>query len=152
MEPIATPVTVNDQGLLTAQVTGIAPGEYNASIALTPKETSPPPVPPPTTPQFKDTAGHWAEPFINGLAQTGLIQGFPDRTFRPDKPFNRAQFASLLTAAFDLPLVREAITFIDVYPKYWAAERITQAYRMGILSGYPNRAFRPNLNVSKIQV
>ncbi|MEM8641786.1 MAG: family 10 glycosylhydrolase [Cyanobacteria bacterium P01_G01_bin.54] len=160
MEPIATPitvtpVTVNDQGVLTAQVTGIAPGEYNASITLTALETpspSPEPPPPATTPQFKDTAGHWAEPFINGLAQTGLIQGFPDRTFRPDKPFNRAQFASLLAAAFDLPLVREAISFIDVYPKYWAAESITRAYRMGVLSGYPNQAFRPNLNVTKIQV
>ncbi|NEO84467.1 MAG: family 10 glycosylhydrolase [Spirulina sp. SIO3F2] len=154
MEPIATTVTVNEQGVLTAQLTGVEPGDYTASITLTtPEAPTSPPTPAPTPPpQFKDTAGHWAEPFIRGLAQTGLIRGFPDNTFRPDKPFNRAQFASLLAAAFQLPVVREAITFRDVYPKYWAAESIAKAYQMGILSGYPNRAFRPNLAVTKIQV
>lgn len=144
MEPIATQVTVDENGRLTAQVSGVKPGRYNATLTLTTAESPEPSL-------FKDVVGHWAEPFITGLANTGLIQGFPDGTFRPNQPFNRAQFASLLKGAFALPFVREAIDFVDVYPKFWAAPSIIKTYRMGIISGFPNRTFRPNLGVTKVQ-
>ena len=50
--------------------------------------------------RFPDITNHWARPFIEGLAERNIVSGFPDGTFRPDKPTTRAQFAALLTAIF----------------------------------------------------
>lgn len=44
-----------------------------------------------------DITAHWAEGPIRILASGSLIGGYPDRTFRPDRQVNRAEFASLLT-------------------------------------------------------
>lgn len=43
--------------------------------------------------KFKDTAGHWAEKAIEEITNAGIMNGFPDGTFRPDEPLTRAQMA-----------------------------------------------------------
>ncbi|MEQ8963923.1 MAG: S-layer homology domain-containing protein [Coleofasciculus sp. C2-GNP5-27] len=53
-----------------------------------------------STPRFPDIQNHWARSFIEGLAQAGMISGFPDGRFRPNDPMSRAQFAALLQNAF----------------------------------------------------
>ena len=40
---------------------------------------------------FSDTKGHWAEDLINQAAQNGLIQGYPDGTYRPNNYITRAE-------------------------------------------------------------
>ena len=56
---------------------------------------------PATAANFVDIQRHWARPFIEALAQENLINGFSDRTFKPDQPVTRAQFAAMLQQAFD---------------------------------------------------
>jgi hypothetical protein len=36
---------------------------------------------------------HWAYDAVNELARRGVLNGFPDSTFQPNKPLTRAQFA-----------------------------------------------------------
>lgn len=43
--------------------------------------------------KFKDTSGHWAEKAIDEITNAGIMNGFPDGTFRPDEPMTRAQVA-----------------------------------------------------------
>ena len=64
--------------------------------------------------QSSDTAGNWAEPFIQVLVQKGIIAGYPDGTFKPDRPVTRAEFAALLNKAFDLSPTKESSSFADV--------------------------------------
>ena len=45
---------------------------------------------------FKDTKGHWAESSINLLSELGIINGYADGTFKPDKPITRAEVATML--------------------------------------------------------
>lgn len=45
---------------------------------------------------FKDIAGHWAHDKIEKAKQLGLMNGFPDGTFQPDKPVSRAELAVVL--------------------------------------------------------
>lgn len=45
--------------------------------------------------KFKDTSGHWAEKAIEEITDAGIMNGFPDGTFRPDQPLTRAQMAQL---------------------------------------------------------
>ncbi len=59
--------------------------------------------PPPATPTFDDTEGHWASNWIEALRSTGLTSGYPDGTFRPDSPVTRAEMAVFIVNAFGLP-------------------------------------------------
>lgn len=43
-----------------------------------------------------DITGHWAEKDIQRAIQRGLLKGYPDGTFQPDKPVTRAELAVIL--------------------------------------------------------
>lgn len=43
-----------------------------------------------------DITGHWAENAIRRAISRGLIQGYPDGSFQPDKPVTRAELAVIL--------------------------------------------------------
>ena len=45
--------------------------------------------------EFKDTKGHWGEQDIDFLVEKGLMQGYPDGTFQPDRALTRAEYASM---------------------------------------------------------
>lgn len=101
---------------------------------------------------FPDIQGNWAQAFIEALASRGIIQGFPDGTFRPNAPVTRAQFAAMIRQAFDQPLERPATQFSDIPANFWALEAIQEAYRMGFIEGYPNNIFLPDQNIPRVQV
>jgi uncharacterized lipoprotein YddW (UPF0748 family) len=101
-------------------------------------------------PTFPDIQGHWSQRFIEALTDRGIISGFPDGTFQPDRPLSRAQFAALIAKAFDQPKVWENQDFADVPSWHWAAPAIRETYESGFLSGYPNRQFRPDLGILRI--
>jgi murein DD-endopeptidase MepM/ murein hydrolase activator NlpD len=62
--------------------------------------------PPPAsaTPVFNDIDGHWAEAWIEASSNAGITSGYPDGSFRPANPVNRAEMAVFLVAAFGLPI------------------------------------------------
>lgn len=43
-----------------------------------------------------DITGHWAEEDIRRCMEQGLMQGYPDGSFQPDKPVTRAELAVIL--------------------------------------------------------
>lgn len=54
-------------------------------------------------PQYKpepaavdDITGHWAEKSIRRCIKRGLLRGYPDGSFQPDKPVTRAELAVIL--------------------------------------------------------
>jgi hypothetical protein len=100
---------------------------------------------------LSDYTSNWAEPFIKVLIDKNIIVGYPDGTFKPDKPVTRAEFAALLNKAFDLQPIRESRSFKDVPANYWAAAVIDKAYRSGFLAGYPNGTFSPSQNIIRIE-
>jgi hypothetical protein len=101
---------------------------------------------------FPDIQGNWAQAFIEALASRGIIQGFPDGTFRPNAPVTRAQFAAMIRQAFEQPLERPATQFADIPANFWALDAIQEAYRMGFMEGYPNNIFLPDQNIPRVQV
>ncbi|MGI0495468.1 glycoside hydrolase family 10 protein [Alkalinema pantanalense CENA528] len=103
-------------------------------------------------PAFRDLSGHWAAACITNLSETGLISGYPDRTFRPDAEVSRAAFAAMVTKAFpQVAAVRSAQSFSDVPASFWGAAAIQQAYRAGFFSGFPDGSFRPNAPITRAQ-
>ena len=45
--------------------------------------------------RFDDTVNHWAEEEIEFVTDRGLMKGYLDGTFRPDKPLTRAEYATM---------------------------------------------------------
>lgn len=108
----------------------------------------------PSATVFSDVpANFWASPFIQALAQKNAIAGFPDGTFKPDRPVQRAEFAAMLEKAFNQNAVRQLSSagFSDVPADYWGAAAIREAYETGFMSGYPGNVFQPNQEILKVQ-
>ena len=100
---------------------------------------------------FSDVSNHWSRPFIEALAQNKIVNGFPDGTFKPNQPVTRAEFATLVQAAFRSKDIRESRKFNDVSNNYWASPAIEKAYSTGFMSGYPNNMFRPQEQIPRVQ-
>ncbi|WP_414549397.1 S-layer homology domain-containing protein [Anabaena sp. CCY 0017] len=103
-------------------------------------------------PGFTDISGHWAEPFIRGLASMNLTHGFADGSYQPDQPMTRAQYAALVAVAFNPTPKRPAPDFVDVSPDFWAYKALQIAASSGFVSGFGDRTFRPAQNVQRLQV
>lgn len=103
---------------------------------------------------FPDTEGHWAQSFIQTLAERDIVTGYLDGTFRPENSVNRDEFAAILRQAFSQEPTREISSgevYQDVPADYWAAPAIEEAYQMGFMQGYPGGFFRPNQPVSRVE-
>ncbi len=104
-----------------------------------------------TNTSFSDIGEHWARDFIEALVSRGLVNGFPDGTFRPDLPMSRAQYAAIITKIFQPPKINFTSNFTDISPDFWANQAIAQATSMGFLYGFPDGSFRPRQNLTRIQ-
>lgn len=108
-------------------------------------------IPPPIA--FNDVPNNfWGRRFIDVLSSRGILKGFPDYSFRPNQPVNRAEFAAILQEVFDQELAKNAIAFQDVRASFWATPAIAQAITAGFLKGYPKKTFKPQQNISRVQV
>ena len=104
--------------------------------------------------QFSDiSTNFWAGEPINKLASSGIISGFPDRTFKPNLPVSRAEFSTMLVNGLNLqnaPAANQQI-FKDVPGNYWASANIDKAYNKGLVNGYPDDTFKPQCQVSRAE-
>lgn len=53
-----------------------------------------------TTSVFKDIKGHWAEKTITDMVKKGILDGYPDGTFRPQEPVKVDQFIKMLILSY----------------------------------------------------
>ncbi len=101
---------------------------------------------------FKDVpAGYWAKTYIEALASKNIIAGFPDGSFKPNEPVTRAQFAAIVTKAFQPQAKTQGTQFTDVKSNFWAYEAIQSASKGGFVSGYPDRTFKPAQQIQRVQ-
>ncbi|MFD2116190.1 S-layer homology domain-containing protein [Paenibacillus yanchengensis] len=86
---------------------------------------------------FKDVSEtHWAKDEISSMVQLGVIEGYANNTFQPDKKITREEFAKLITSSFylDLPPADEQPTFVDISVERWSFAAIEAA--KDFLTGY----------------
>jgi hypothetical protein len=91
---------------------------------------------------FTDIRDHWAGETIQRLAGSGVVNGYPNGTFRPDRPITRAEFVSILTAALRWK-PRADKTFADT-ENHWARVAVSTAFANGMIQGYDDNTFAPD--------
>ncbi|MCU0641855.1 MAG: S-layer homology domain-containing protein [Candidatus Margulisbacteria bacterium] len=99
---------------------------------------------------FKDTpVSFWAIEPIALCGVLGLVYGYPDDTFKPERGITRAELVTVLVKTLPIraeeltPLASEEI-FTDVSRKHWAAKYIVFGNREGYVTGYQDGKFQPN--------
>ena len=102
---------------------------------------------------FNDVTGdYWARAAIEYAGTVGLVEGYPDGGFKPERALSRAEFAALLVRAkgLELPIVSRSV-FPDVPASHWASRYLAAALQAGLVQGYPDGSFRPNNKISRAE-
>jgi len=99
---------------------------------------------------LRDIGTNWAKQNIESLVNKGIVNGYPDGTFRPDRQVTRAEFAKMMTSAFTFETV-ESASFRDI-ANHWARSNILTLAGAGIAQGYPDNSFRPDHPISRAEV
>lgn len=104
------------------------------------------------TPSFSDTAEHWASPYINTVAHLGIIEGYDAMTFGPDEYIQREQMAAVVTRLANLEGEFGEQAFLDRQMiSQWALEYVDAACGTGLMEGFPDNTFRPDVFVKRAE-
>ncbi len=121
-----------------------------AVLALAKEETLLSADQPPAGPFSDVPASHWASGVIYELSASGCISGYPDGTFKPGDRISRAEFATVLVKAFQLPAASGKV--FDDTAGHWARDYIGAAHAAGIVSGYSESSFGPDNPITREQM
>ena len=95
--------------------------------------------------------GDWYANTVGYAVQRGIVSGYPDGSFKPNKPITRAEFAAI-ASRFDALAQGNAISFSDLAPSHWGYNAIRSAATKGWISGYPDNTFRPEQAITRAEV
>ncbi|WP_438349829.1 S-layer homology domain-containing protein [Paenibacillus sp. FA6] len=81
---------------------------------------------------FTDISGHWAERYIASSANKGWINGYADKTFRPDQYITRAEAMTLINSVLDRhvqtkDIHKDAKQWPDNKPEQWYYRDVLEA-------------------------
>lgn len=77
------------------------------------------------------------------------INGYGDKTFRPDQPITRAEVATILTRILDIEVDTVNQEIFTDSKGHWASEYIQAAGNKGYMEGYPDDSFKPDKNITR---
>jgi S-layer homology domain len=95
---------------------------------------------------------YWARPFIVALVDRKIFTDVTDNKFRPDEPMTRAELARLIQRIGDKEPRRKPVDFKDVKDNSPIAPAIDHSVKTGYLKGYPDKAFRPDKEIPRVEV
>lgn len=97
-----------------------------------------------------DCKGHWAEKTIDTFVRLNIIQGYEDKTVKPNESITRAEFVTILSRIFDVSEVKP-VDLRDI-GNHWASQAIKQFAAAGVISGYGDGTFQPDKPISREEI
>lgn len=102
-----------------------------------------------TTSSFSDIKdGAWCCRAVSTLTNMGIIKGYTDGSFQPNKSITRAELATIIARFAKLDVNTK--TFSDING-HWAQKSIELAAGNGWINGYEDGTFRPNNNITRAE-
>ncbi|MCW3793040.1 glycosyl hydrolase [Paenibacillus sp. LS1] len=102
-----------------------------------------------STAQISDLSGHWSEKVVHKWISAGIINGYPDGSFRPDQAVSRSEIVTAINKIFGFYIWDEKETFADVKASNWYASELSIAREAGFYEGYPNNLANPDGKVTR---
>lgn len=89
-----------------------------------------------------DITNHLFEQHMRTLINKGIMSGYGNNVYLPDKEITRAEFATLVAKALQLPQADS--NFNDVPKSYGLYDGVSRAFGAGIIKGRSPETFAPN--------
>lgn len=94
----------------------------------------------------------WYTEGVSYAVTKGYMTGTSNSSFEPNGHVTRAQIAQILYAAEGKPISYGDASFKDVGSGKWYSNAVIWAANCGIVSGYPDKTFRPNEKITREQM
>ena len=97
---------------------------------------------------FRDVSpSHWARGYIELAYEFGIINGYDDRTFRPENPIRRDELTTMIVRALGVSDPLEGSVDLSFNDQHeipgWARNAVATALDLNLTGGYPDGSFRP---------
>ncbi len=107
-------------------------------------------------PRFRDIKSNWGKAYITALTEAGIVSGYPDGTFKPDRHITRAEMVTMLVRAVKLADKMDSLeqpmpSFEDVGPGHWAFRAVETAHSLGILPVHFGVVFEPDVATTRAE-
>ena len=108
----------------------------------------------PSNPGFRDVpTNHDYYKYIAALSNAGIINGYDDKTFRPNEPINRNQMAKIITLGYKFQVsTKQTHGFADVSESNANRYFIQTLYDLGITKGTTGITYSPFGSVTRGQL
>ncbi len=98
---------------------------------------------------------YWANQYIQFLSERNITNGYPNGTFKPEKPVSRAEFAVMLAKSQNVSNKNTSASsnrFTDLNPSHWSSSSVNAVSEQGWITGYPGNKFLPNKSISMTEM
>lgn len=105
---------------------------------------------------FTDTNNHKLKDYIELAKNLGIVNGYPDGSFRSDGMITREEFATILINSQDIfeDIAKSksiSIFFSDISHSHWAYKNIQLSAMAGLILGYPDGTFGLGKDITKAE-
>lgn len=99
---------------------------------------------------LSDIVGTDKEEQVTLLQNLGIVNGYPDGTFKPENTITRAEFAAMIynITANGMTEGSDSATFNDVPKEHWANQYIEYLYRNHLVNGVSESDFAPDHEIT----
>lgn len=95
---------------------------------------------------------HWAYDAIARATASGIVSGYSDMSFRPNRYVTRAEMTVMIGNALGIkPGSITAQPYTDVSRTYWAAPMLAAMKGRGLIRGYGDETFKPDSAASRAE-
>ncbi len=91
----------------------------------------------------------WSALSILSLANAGILNGYPDNTFRPEGSVTRAEFATIVCKIYDV--AEGGTTNLKDISGHWAEKYIAGVANKGWITGYPDLTYKPDNYITRAE-
>jgi len=93
----------------------------------------------------------WSNNAIAYLKSKGIMKGYPDGTFKPQKQVTRAEFAAIIEKYLEVSKTTN-VEFKDLNESHWANETIKAVVILNWMKGYEDGTFKPEKSITRAEV
>jgi len=95
-------------------------------------------------------SNYWGGEFVSSVVGNGIMKGYPDGTFKPEKYMTRIEASAVI---FKILSLREDYStgFKDVKEDYWGRGIIGAVVKAEVMKGYPDGTFKPDRLITRAE-
>lgn len=89
---------------------------------------------------------------VQAFVGKGVVQGYPDGTFKPGQNVTRGEAAKMIADTFGFQTSNARSSFNDVNADAWYYGSVSVLAKKGILNGYKDGSFKPNQPITRAEI